>query len=425
VRAQTGNQAALVVVHGDGRIVTRCVEFSEPQINGYEVLQRSGLDLNIEVSGMGAAICRIDGEGCTYPRESCFCQTEGETYTYWSYWRLGEAGWSYSQLGTSNAQVNPGAVEGWVWGAGTVNSAPSPPALTFAEICAPATATPPATSTALPTATETPSPTTVIPATLTATFTALPTPTLSPTPVAPPPSATWTPVPTATATDTATPVLPRIELFAVDRPTIEAGQPARISWMVREAAQVVLQGNGADQVLGGVGNLEVRPHQTTTYVLVARNPAGEVSATVTVTVNPAATIATATRPAAPLPVATETATATVVELAAPPPTATPVPTVTPLPTDTPPSPTVTAVPMLSATVEATATAPVIAPAVSATPTQGAPVVMATVVWSTATPNPAQAQLQLVMIFGGVALVLLIPMGLLGVAALFWMIRNRE
>jgi hypothetical protein len=51
--------------------------------------------------------------------------------------------------------------------------------------------------------------------------------------------------------------------------------------------------------------------------------------------------------------------------------------------------------------------------------------MATVVWSTATPNPAQVQLQLVMIFGGVALVLLIPMGLLGLAALLWMIRNRE
>ena len=42
-QAQTGNQAALVVVHGDGSLVTRCVEFNEPQINGYDLLQRSGL----------------------------------------------------------------------------------------------------------------------------------------------------------------------------------------------------------------------------------------------------------------------------------------------------------------------------------------------------------------------------------------------
>ena len=120
-----------------------------------------------------------------------------------------------------------------------------------------------------------------------------------------------------TATETATPALPRIELFAVDRLTLEAGQPGRVSWLVRDAAQVVLQGNGTDQLLGSVGNLEVRPLQTATYVLVARNPVGKVSATVMITVNPAALVATATLAPAPVPVETETAT--VAELAALPP----------------------------------------------------------------------------------------------------------
>ena len=70
VWTQGTNQAGLVIIHGDGHMVGRCVEFSEPQITGYDLLQRSALDLNIEVSGMGATICRIDEEGCTYPAQS-------------------------------------------------------------------------------------------------------------------------------------------------------------------------------------------------------------------------------------------------------------------------------------------------------------------------------------------------------------------
>ena len=90
---QTPNQAALVIVHGDGRVVTRCVGFSEAQITGADLLQRSGLDLNIEASSMGATICRIDGEGCTFPQESCFCQCEGASCNYWSYWRWENGEW--------------------------------------------------------------------------------------------------------------------------------------------------------------------------------------------------------------------------------------------------------------------------------------------------------------------------------------------
>ena len=74
IRADGPNQVGLVVVHGDGDIVTRCIEFDEEKISGYDVLDRSGLDLNIEPSGMGATVCRIDNEGCTFPQDPCFCQ---------------------------------------------------------------------------------------------------------------------------------------------------------------------------------------------------------------------------------------------------------------------------------------------------------------------------------------------------------------
>lgn len=84
---------------------------------------------------MGATICRLDGEGCAYPQESCFCQCEGSPCVYWSYWRLGGEGWTYSNLGAGNATVRAGDVDGWRWGEGSVDRAEAPPSLTFADIC--------------------------------------------------------------------------------------------------------------------------------------------------------------------------------------------------------------------------------------------------------------------------------------------------
>jgi chemotaxis protein CheC len=52
---------------------------------------------------MGATICRIDGEGCNFPTESCFCQCQGSPCIYWSYWRLTEGEWRYSNIGAGNA----------------------------------------------------------------------------------------------------------------------------------------------------------------------------------------------------------------------------------------------------------------------------------------------------------------------------------
>ncbi len=434
--AQTGNQAALVVMHGDGRVITRCVDFSEPQISGYELLARSGLDLNIEVTGMGAAICRIDHEGCSYPQESCFCQTEGDTSSYWSYWQLAGTEWTYSQLGASSSQLLPGAVSGWVWGAGTVSSVPEPPAITFEQVCAPATATP----TATPSPAESPSPTpsqTELPAAETATFTATPTPipppqeptaTHSPTPAVLP-AATWTasPTPMEIAVPTLSP--PQIELFRADHETIDAGQVTRLNWFVRAADQVILHGAGPERVLGNVGNLEVQPAQTTTYLLVARNAAGDVSTSVIVAVNPDPIVAEATPLSTPLPppvpLITATATSGVEVALLPAPTfAAPTMPATPIPSPLPPTAPIEPPPPAD---EATATTTEPGLALStAIPSTAKPVPeLALVNWPTATPHPMQEQMRLVLMFSGAALVLVIPLGLIAITALIWMIRNQN
>ena len=133
--AQSPQRAGLVIVHGDGTVLTRCVEFTEESISGVELLTRSGLALRLDATGVGTAVCSIGGEGCPAP-SSCFCQCQSSPCVYWSYWQLEDGGWRYSNLGAGLTQVGNGVVEGWVWGEGSASGeATAPPALTLDDIC--------------------------------------------------------------------------------------------------------------------------------------------------------------------------------------------------------------------------------------------------------------------------------------------------
>ncbi|MBN2390285.1 MAG: hypothetical protein JXR84_06165 [Anaerolineae bacterium] len=201
--AQEGgtNRAGLIVVHGDGRVLTRCVTFTEDRISGVALLQRSGLSVDANTGPMGSAVCTINSEGCS--ANDCFCQCKNTPCTYWNYFhRNTDGSWAYSGMGAATWTVGNGDIDGWVWGDG---SAP-PPALTFDAICSAESASvvpevPPTTApTATPLPPETPIPTptappaspTPAPATSTATSTAI----ASSTPTA---TASDTPMPTATA----------------------------------------------------------------------------------------------------------------------------------------------------------------------------------------------------------------------------------
>jgi len=212
VGAQEGatNRAGLIVVHGDGRVLTRCVTFTEERISGVALLQRSGLAVDANTGPMGSAVCTINREGC--PVNDCFCQCKGNPCTYWNYFhRNADGSWAYSGMGAATWTVGDGDIDGWVWGDG---SAP-PPALAFDAICDAGTAPSTDALTAAPTATpippETPIPTpTLPPATLpTATLPPSATPTsllVSSTAATATSTATPTPSPTPTSTASSTPV---------------------------------------------------------------------------------------------------------------------------------------------------------------------------------------------------------------------------
>lgn len=139
--AQEDGKVGLVVRFADGSVVTDCIDYSGPGMTGEDVLDESGLALVKDMSyGLGAAICKIAQDGCSYPQEHCFCQCEGADCQYWAYYQLDrqKAEWVYSGMGLSGHTVEPGDVEGWAWGNGELGSSEvEPPVITFEELCAP------------------------------------------------------------------------------------------------------------------------------------------------------------------------------------------------------------------------------------------------------------------------------------------------
>ena len=227
------HRAGLVVVHGDGRMRTRCVSFDAPQISGLTLLRRSGLAVTPGSNAMGATVCSLDGEGC--PANDCFCECKGNPCRYWIYYHQGDdGGWRYSNVGAAAWMVGDGDVDAWVWG----DAGALPPAISWDSICdEPAVSGAPATS--LPTAT--PLPPTVAPTSTAAppaepTLTSTPRPTdapsLTPTPSSTPTRSPTGPAATATSTPTSTSTLTPTRPSSAEAPSAittgpgVAGMPA-------------------------------------------------------------------------------------------------------------------------------------------------------------------------------------------------------
>jgi hypothetical protein len=134
--ADEPNRAGLVVQFADGQTETICVEFEGEEIAGADLLIRSGLDAVVDPSsGLGIIVCQIEGQGCDFPAEPCFCQCSGSgPCAYWNYFyrEPGQDSWSYAALGALRHKARPGSVDAWVWGDGTTLPAAD---LAFEVVC--------------------------------------------------------------------------------------------------------------------------------------------------------------------------------------------------------------------------------------------------------------------------------------------------
>ena len=113
-----GGRAAIVVVHGDGTIATDCVAFEGETLNGAELLRRSRFSSSVDAANpLGTLVCAIDGEGCSFPQDSCLCQCRGPGgCSYWAYFNLDpDGGWTYAVQGARLRALKGGDVDAWVW----------------------------------------------------------------------------------------------------------------------------------------------------------------------------------------------------------------------------------------------------------------------------------------------------------------------
>jgi hypothetical protein len=143
------NHAALVIQHGDGSVVTRCVAFETAQITGQQLLDSSGVAwVGQTFGGFGTAACAIDGEPAHY--STC----PGKDY-YWAIFvSRGGGTWQFAASGISGLSLSSGDAEGfrYVPAAGTPAAPPAP-----AGVCATSGATTDATAPgATPTGTTAP-----------------------------------------------------------------------------------------------------------------------------------------------------------------------------------------------------------------------------------------------------------------------------
>jgi hypothetical protein len=116
--SQVDHQAGLIVQHQDGSLVLKCINFQGDEITGEQLLQLSEIPYVSDVTNpMGSKLCSIDGQGCNFPAEKCFCQCGNSgPCTYWAYFVLNQEGkWVYSPLGVKGRIVHNGDVDAWAW----------------------------------------------------------------------------------------------------------------------------------------------------------------------------------------------------------------------------------------------------------------------------------------------------------------------
>src|SRR5687767_12448212 len=129
------HHAGLVVRDAEGRMTYAWVPFAEEEIDGIELLRRSGIPVvTVGFGALGDGVCSIAGQGCGVAEcRRNVCQGSATDAPYWQYFQHDPgdpAVWTWQPLGASSSTVEDGDVFGWSWTA----KDPALPVLPPAEI---------------------------------------------------------------------------------------------------------------------------------------------------------------------------------------------------------------------------------------------------------------------------------------------------
>jgi hypothetical protein len=120
-RAAGSHHAALVLEHGDGSVVTRCVAFGPTAVTGEQLLNSSGVVWSGQTfGGFGEAVCALDAE----PAHYAVCPgTDG----YWAVFvSRGGGTWQFASVGISSLTLSDGDAEGFRYVSEAGDPAPPP-----------------------------------------------------------------------------------------------------------------------------------------------------------------------------------------------------------------------------------------------------------------------------------------------------------
>ena len=129
------HHAGLIVRDAEGRMTYVWVPFAEEEIDGIDLLRRSGIPVvTVGFGALGDGVCSISGQGCGVAEcRRTVCQGSAADAPYWQYFAQDPgdpAVWTWQPLGASSSRVEDGDVFGWSWTAGD----PALPALPPVEI---------------------------------------------------------------------------------------------------------------------------------------------------------------------------------------------------------------------------------------------------------------------------------------------------
>lgn len=118
---QAAHRAYVVVQHLSGKSIQACVGFDGDQINGDDLMTKSGIKFSTQTfSGIGKGVCQMDGEPATFTE--CFPK-DGP---YWSLMVESGGAWADAQAGYTATNLKDGDALGWQYRQPT-GSPPPPP----------------------------------------------------------------------------------------------------------------------------------------------------------------------------------------------------------------------------------------------------------------------------------------------------------
>lgn len=116
------NHAYVVVQHLSGAWFERCVGFTDAQIDGQAVMDKSGIQYTAQSVSAGKVVCQVDQEPPHF--SACFPQKQ----PYWALFIESNKHWSSAPGGMTDVRLHDGDALGWHY-VRADDPAPAPPPL--------------------------------------------------------------------------------------------------------------------------------------------------------------------------------------------------------------------------------------------------------------------------------------------------------